>query len=209
MAPPPSISIVSPPRRLSTSFVSDVISTSASPLRSSFSLTCRSPYSPTFPSHHTEARGSIDTSGGKSRTHLKVLPPCSLDIKTSDPKDRPTSQSRELSNGEQSPLSPDSATDETWFLQQPLTPGVTRGRTRGDESKLGVLSAINIIIGKTVGVGAYLVPSAIFAEVGSVGMALSIWAIGSLISFCGLAVYLVGLVLYQLIALRHTMIPLF
>lgn len=38
--------------------------------------------------------------------------------------------------------------------------------------------------------GAYTVPSAIFAGVGSVGMTLLLWALGSFISFCGLAVYL-------------------
>jgi hypothetical protein len=62
-----------------------------------------------------------------------------------------------------------------------------------DQDKLGVISAINIIVGKTVGVGAYTVPSAVFAGVGSVGMTLSVWVIGSLRSFCGLAVYLVSL----------------
>lgn len=56
--------------------------------------------------------------------------------------------------------------------------------------KLGVVSAVNIIVGKTIGVGAYSVPSAIFAGVGSVGMTLLVWVVGSLISFCGLAVYL-------------------
>ncbi|CAK7237798.1 hypothetical protein SEUCBS140593_010132 [Sporothrix eucalyptigena] len=60
----------------------------------------------------------------------------------------------------------------------------------GGSGKLGVISAINIIVGKTIGVGAYSVPSAIFEGVGSVGMALLVWVVGSLISFCGLAVYL-------------------
>lgn len=41
-----------------------------------------------------------------------------------------------------------------------------------------------------MGVGAYSVPSAIFSGVGSVGMTLLLWVVGSLISFCGLAVYL-------------------
>ncbi|KAF3765020.1 hypothetical protein M406DRAFT_14181, partial [Cryphonectria parasitica EP155] len=59
-----------------------------------------------------------------------------------------------------------------------------------DDGKLGVLSAINIIVGKTMGVGAYSIPSAIFSGVGSVGMTLLLWVVGALISFCGLAVYL-------------------
>lgn len=41
-----------------------------------------------------------------------------------------------------------------------------------------------------MGVGAYSVPSAIFTGVGSVGMTLTLWVVGSLISFCGLAVYM-------------------
>lgn len=53
-----------------------------------------------------------------------------------------------------------------------------------------MVSSINIIVGKTIGVGAYSVPAAVFEGVGSVGMALVMWALGSLISFCGMAVYL-------------------
>lgn len=41
-----------------------------------------------------------------------------------------------------------------------------------------------------MGVGAYSVPSAIISGVGSVGMTLTLWIVGALISFCGLAVYL-------------------
>lgn len=59
-----------------------------------------------------------------------------------------------------------------------------------EDGKLGVLSAISIIVGKTMGVGAYTVPSAIFTGLGSVGMTLLVWVIGSIISFCGLAVYM-------------------
>lgn len=129
-------------------------------------------------------------------------------------------------------VSTDSPTDQTWFL--PHSPGLPPQppAARVDEGKLGVLSAINIIVGKTMGVGAYTVPSAIFSGVGSVGsmfilflrfpvileawhsgrrmhpghgpskirpqqsltiypiVTLLLWVIGSLISFCGLAVYL-------------------
>lgn len=87
-------------------------------------------------------------------------------------------------------LSEDSPTDSTWFL--PRSPGLPPqdGIIHQDEGKLGVISAISLIVGKTVGVGAYSVPSAIFAGVGSVGMTLLLWVIGSIISFCGLAVYL-------------------
>ncbi|OAA61642.1 amino acid transporter [Niveomyces insectorum RCEF 264] len=84
--------------------------------------------------------------------------------------------------------------DRSWFLPQP-SPGLPpplspRALQRQDDGKLGVVSAVNIIVGKTIGVGAYSVPSAIFEGVGSVGMALLVWVLGSLISFCGLAVYL-------------------
>lgn len=78
----------------------------------------------------------------------------------------------------------------------PPTPGLNTSsgyplsHSQHDDTKLGVVSAVNIIVGKTIGVGAYSVPSAIFEGVGSVGMALLVWALGSLISFCGLAVYL-------------------
>lgn len=84
----------------------------------------------------------------------------------------------------------DSPTDSTWFL--PHSPGLPPAASLrpGDDGKLGVLSAINIIVGKTMGVGAYSVPSAIFCGVGSVGMTLLMWLVGSFISFCGLAVYL-------------------
>ncbi|KAH7336244.1 amino acid transporter-like protein [Rhexocercosporidium sp. MPI-PUGE-AT-0058] len=58
------------------------------------------------------------------------------------------------------------------------------------DGKLGTFSAINIILGKTVGVGIYSIPSSIFNSVGSVGASLLLWIIGSVISFCGLAVYL-------------------
>ena len=59
-----------------------------------------------------------------------------------------------------------------------------------DEHRLGTFSAINIILGKTIGVGVYSVPSSIFSDVGSVGMTLVLWVLGSFISFCGLAIYL-------------------
>jgi amino acid transporter len=73
----------------------------------------------------------------------------------------------------------------TQFL--PLTPNFNPAQSSG---KLGTFSAINIILGKTVGVGIYSIPSSIFNSVGSVGASLTLWIIGSLISFCGLAVYL-------------------
>ncbi len=107
-------------------------------------------------------------------------------------RDGPERLDEDNNDDARSLLSDDSPADQTWFLQ-PRTPGFSPHDGLGqEEGKLGVISAINIIVGKTVGVGAYSVPSAIFAGVGSVGMTLLIWVIGSLISFCGLAVYLVS-----------------
>lgn len=57
-------------------------------------------------------------------------------------------------------------------------------------NKLGTFSAINVILGKTVGVGIYSVPSSVYNSAGSVGASILLWIIGSLISFCGLSVYL-------------------
>jgi amino acid transporter len=59
-----------------------------------------------------------------------------------------------------------------------------------DDGKIGTISAVNLIIGKTIGVGVYSVPSSIFVGVGSVGMSVLMWVLGAMISFCGLAVYL-------------------
>lgn len=61
---------------------------------------------------------------------------------------------------------------------------------REDDDKIGPITAVNIILGKTIGVGVYSVPSSIFVDVGSVGMTIVLWILGSFISFCGLAVYL-------------------
>lgn len=69
----------------------------------------------------------------------------------------------------------------------PITPQFNATTTDG---KLGTFSAINIILGKTVGVAIYSVPSSIFNSVGSVGMSILLWVVGALISYCGLAVYL-------------------
>ncbi|KAI6249179.1 High-affinity methionine permease [Erysiphe necator] len=58
------------------------------------------------------------------------------------------------------------------------------------ENKMGTFSAINVILAKTVGVGIYSVPSSVYESAGSVGASILLWIVGSLISFCGLSVYL-------------------
>ncbi|KAG6367536.1 hypothetical protein INS49_001728 [Diaporthe citri] len=160
----------------------NAFSTAASPLRNSFTLSCRSPITPTpggrragsTPKHGSflEPPRSLAGLGAKSGLSTVV----GNDGYAYDEDDES--------------VSIDSPTDQTWFL--PHSPGLPPQTPPAqlDEGKLGVLSAINIIVGKTMGVGAYTVPSAIFSGVGSVGMTLLLWVIGSLISFCGLAVYL-------------------
>ncbi|KIW88152.1 uncharacterized protein Z519_11263 [Cladophialophora bantiana CBS 173.52] len=74
---------------------------------------------------------------------------------------------------------------------QSVTPSlINQPRHTLHKNELTTFSAINLILGKTIGVGVYSVPSAIFAEVGSVGMTIVIWVVGAVISFCGLSVYL-------------------
>lgn len=185
MAPPP-LSSAPTPTRFSSFFRSNAISTAASPLQASFSLTCRSPIRP---SHDADA----DVKRSTTRAGLPYLEPpriFPLDVRT--PNSRVTWEGRDGQHGgDGSRRTPDGLpTDQTCFLQ-PLSPGTPGRALPTEEDKLGVISAINIIVGKTVGVGAYTVPPAIFAGVGSVGMTLAVWVIGSLISFCGLAVYLV------------------
>ena len=195
MAPPP-LSTTSASRRFSSSFITGAISTAASPLQASFNLTCRSPIRP---SYGAEARRSTDTGGASAKQGNDYTPESTsslLNVRAStstegwDRRDIPYDEDAKSISSEDSP------TDETWFLQ-PESPGLHHGGYGGfgrEEGKLGVMSAINIIVGKTIGVGAYTIPSIIFAGVGSVGMTLLLWVIGSLISFCGLAVYLVSII---------------
>ncbi|KAK2600663.1 hypothetical protein N8I77_010183 [Diaporthe amygdali] len=157
-------------------------STAASPLRNSFTLSCRSPITPTHggrPTSSTPRHGSFlepprPLSGLVAKSGLSTV----------------IGEGKYVYDEDDESASIDSPTDQTWFL--PHSPGLPPppALAQLDEGKLGVLSAINIIVGKTMGVGAYSVPSAIFSGVGSVGMTLLLWVIGSLISFCGLAVYL-------------------
>jgi hypothetical protein len=189
MAPPP-LSSASSPRRFSSNFISGAISTAASPLQASFNLTCRSPV---WPPQDVDAKRSINTASGSTAGKSPYLkPPSFFPLNVRTPNSRVIWEERndDRDDDGRSTVSDESPTDQTWFLQ-PQSPGTPYPVLLRNEGKLGVISAINIIVGKTVGVGAYTVPSAIFAGVGSVGMTLSLWVIGSLISFCGLAVYLV------------------
>lgn len=169
--------------------MSDAISSAASPLHNSFQLSCRSPLSPRIPSSRRDAFRGIE----RSNEGPGLAPPRFLHLGPEG-----LSLPRGVNGGREPALDADddassytaySPADQTWFVP-PHTPLALRYETRQDEGKLGVVSAINIIVGKTVGVGAYTIPPAIFDGVGSVGMTLLLWVVGSIISFCGLAVYL-------------------
>ena len=142
----------------------------------------------------------------------KAFEPYSDEVDTSKLWDLPFRRSTTLSSPQQStPLQEiqvlsvgdrggsehnyDSSFEDSRFLPRTpalITPSALHyGRSLNtNERKLGTFSAINIILGKTIGVGIFSVPSSIFVSVGSVGMSLLVWLVGAAISFCGLAVYL-------------------
>lgn len=163
----------------------NAFSTAATPLRNSFTLSCRSPITP---SH----RGGPTPTHSRHGSYLEPpATPYSAPGSRSSPSRLGGKEEYDYGHGDDDASTEnDSPTDQTWFL--PRSPGLPPAPIlrAGDDGKLGVLSSINIIVGKTMGVGAYSVPSAIFSGVGSVGMTLTLWIVGSLISFCGLAVYL-------------------
>lgn len=147
--------------------LSNAFSTAASPLRNSFSLSCRSPITPSHPSS-----GRPKTSYSNHGSFLKVPTPYSPNfrlgpLRGTDPYDR--NYDGDDDDDDSTAVLEHTPTDETWFL--PHSPGLPPCQPpSADDGKLGVLSAISIIIGKTMGVGAYSVPSAILTGVGSVGM---------------------------------------
>ncbi|KAI0317437.1 high affinity methionine permease [Amylostereum chailletii] len=55
---------------------------------------------------------------------------------------------------------------------------------------LGVFSCTMLIIGRIVGTGIFSTPSFILGSVGSVGASLMLWALGFVLSFCGLFIWL-------------------
>lgn len=159
MAPPP-LSFNNASFRSFSSF-----STAASPLRNSFTLSCRSPITSTpedrqassTPRHGSFLEAPRPFNGPATRSGLSAS----------------IGNSGYAYEEDEDDVSIDSPTDHSWFL--PHSPGLPPrpSLAQQDEGKLGVLSAINIIVGKTMGVGAYTVPSAIFSGVGSVGSMFS------------------------------------
>lgn len=183
--------------RLSQSFLGGAISTAASPLVTTFGdISCRSPVTPRRPTRH-DAEGDVrqprrllvNTDASRCRpyeTATRLSTPTFLAIATH----RMPSPDTPKQSGDTDII----ASPAQQLLCHPLTPSILLTPSPPsadlDATKLGVFSAINIILGKTVGVGIYSVPSSIFSGVGSVGMSILVWVLGSAISFCGLAVYL-------------------
>ncbi|KAK4122212.1 amino acid transporter [Parathielavia appendiculata] len=56
--------------------------------------------------------------------------------------------------------------------------------------KIGVASAVFLILNKMIGTGIFSTPSSIFAATGSVGISLLLWAVAGLLTLSGLSVYL-------------------
>jgi hypothetical protein len=161
MAPPP-LSFNNASLRSFSSF-----STAASPLRNSFTLSCRSPVTPTTGDRRASSVPRRGSYLEPPRPHASTGPTLS---------DRLSASAGDAGYAYEQvddAASIDSPNDQTWFL--PHSPGLPPQQLHAqhDEGKLGVLSAFNIIVGKTMGVGAYTVPSAIFCGVGSVGSMFS------------------------------------
>ncbi|KAM0192129.1 hypothetical protein ACHAPC_001970 [Botrytis cinerea] len=181
----------------SRSFLGDAISIASTPLRNSFEISCRSPVTPRRPysNNKDEVKGlhvDVDRSRGSSiygeskflqtpRNYL-LTPNGRGIIKSKDSDDEDEQFDSYSGTTLVSPA------ESSTFI--PRTPSYNIDPSTPEVAKLGTFSTINIIVGKTVGVGIYSIPSSILQSVGSVGASLTLWVIGSLISFCGLAVYL-------------------
>lgn len=63
-------------------------------------------------------------------------------------------------------------------------------QTSEDRRQLGVTSAIFLIFNRMVGTGIFATSGTILSLSGSVGLALFMWVAGTIISACGMAVYL-------------------
>jgi hypothetical protein len=62
--------------------------------------------------------------------------------------------------------------------------------TPDSRRQIGVFSAIALIFNRVVGTGIFATPSTILSLSGSVGLALFMWVIGTIIALAGTAVYL-------------------
>lgn len=68
--------------------------------------------------------------------------------------------------------------------------GSISSAAKAAHSNLGVVSAIFLIVNRLIGTGIFATPGTIFRQAGSPGLALILWAVGTLISLAGLLVYL-------------------
>ncbi|KAK8879025.1 high-affinity methionine permease [Apiospora arundinis] len=59
-----------------------------------------------------------------------------------------------------------------------------------ESRKIGVTGAVFLILNKMIGTGIFSTPSSVFAATGSVGVAIMLWVIGGVLTFCGLSVFL-------------------
>ncbi|CZR51663.1 related to high affinity methionine permease [Phialocephala subalpina] len=163
--------------RSARSFIGGAIETVASPLRNTFIDGCRSPVTPRRirrPSTQDDSSNRspnrpqglyVNTEQARygaysSSTYLTT--PHTFSI-TSPTKKESTYASRNHSDDDvSSSTTLVSPSNTHHFL--PLTPNFMPSASSG---KLGTFSAINVILGKTVGVGIYSIPSSIFESVGS------------------------------------------
>lgn len=58
-------------------------------------------------------------------------------------------------------------------------------KSSGPERTIGLMAAINIIVGVIIGSGVFLTPGAVLGYSGSIGFALVVWAASGLISLMG------------------------
>ncbi|RDW92558.1 amino acid transporter-like protein [Coleophoma crateriformis] len=181
------------------SFIGAAISTAASPLRNNFELSCRSPVTPRRPSRHDGRQNGlgIDTesimhhaySNSTYLTTPRYLTGASAKAYGQNDDSAADAEEGHGRRSSSSSITLISPTQNDHFL--PQTPSASGDHpVKNPSGKLGTFSAINIILGKTVGVGIYSIPASVYVSVGSVGMALLVWVLGALLSFCGLAVYL-------------------
>ena len=179
-------------------FIGGAISTASSPLRNNFiEISCRSPDPPRRPrplilaSDGSEPSNELTVNTDRAREYGSYTSSTCLATPRTFPIASPNNKIQKSLYPSKSLPEDDTSSSATLVDSLhnfvPLTPQFNHSTSNG---KLGTFSAINIILGKTVGVGIYSIPSSIFNSVGSVGASLLLWIIGSLISFCGLAVYL-------------------
>ncbi|RDL41067.1 putative high-affinity methionine permease protein [Venustampulla echinocandica] len=177
--------------------IGGAISTVSSPLRNSFvDVSCRSPINPRRPGRPTHKN---EVASGPNGLFLNTAESRYATFNSSTylstPRSFPIASPRKSHSSIYSPKynDDDQLSSSTTLVSPystntlPLTPNYNPPSSSG---KLGTFSAINIILGKTIGVGIYSIPSSIFNSVGSVGASITLWILGSAISFCGLAVYL-------------------